>query len=288
MTFNFDVKDPQNAIPKGTMLAIFITSLTYIGFAIICGATMMRQATGNIEDLYNGTLTNCTEGCDWGLQNSFQVWSSSLLYIFIQKIRISNECKFCDYTFIQVIELVSAFGPLIYAGCFAATLSSALASLVSAPKVFQALCKDKLYPYLGPFGRGYGKNNEPVNGYILTFIIALGCIIIAELNAIAPLISNFFLAAYGLVNFSTFHAELVKPVGWRPTFKVLNGLEHAILCESPTYTFLFFFLVLQWMVEFNWSHSLLGRHVLDELAHRTRHFWLSICIVPDYHLPQTR
>jgi solute carrier family 12 sodium/potassium/chloride transporter 2 len=55
------------------MLAIVITSLTYVGFAIICGATMMRQATGNIEDLYNGTLTNCTEGCDWGLQNSFQV-----------------------------------------------------------------------------------------------------------------------------------------------------------------------------------------------------------------------
>ncbi len=62
------------------MLAIVITSLTYVGFAIICGATMMRQATGNIEDLYNGTLTNCTEGCDWGLQNSFQVWSSTLHY----------------------------------------------------------------------------------------------------------------------------------------------------------------------------------------------------------------
>lgn len=43
----------------------------------------------------------------------------------------------------------------------------------------------------------------------------------AELNAIAPLISNFFLAAYALVNFSTFHASLVKPVGWRPTFKVI-------------------------------------------------------------------
>lgn len=201
-----DLKDPQHAIPKGTMLAIAITSVTYVGFAIICGATVMRQATGNIEDLYNGTLTNCTEGCEWGLQNSF-----------------------------QVIELVSAFGPLIYAGCFAATLSSALASLVSAPKVFQALCKDKLYPYLGPFGRGYGKNNEPVNGYILTFIIALGCIIIAELNAIAPLISNFFLAAYGLVNYSTFHAEMVKPVGWRPTFRYYNGwlsLIGAILCVA--------------------------------------------------------
>lgn len=187
----------------------------------------------------------------------------------------------------QVIELVSAFGPLIYAGCFAATLSSALASLVSAPKVFQALCKDKLYPYLGPFGRGYGKNNEPVNGYILTFIIALGCIIIAELNAIAPLISNFFLAAYGLVNFSTFHAELVKPVGWRPTFKALDCLKHAIFCEM-NHQLTFFHSVLQWLAEFNRSHTLLGRHVFDELAHCTRHFWLSICIVSNYHLSQTR
>lgn len=41
-----------------------------------------------------------------------------------------------------------------------------------------------------------------------------------ELNVIAPLISNFFLAAYTLINFSTFHASLAKPVGWRPTFKV--------------------------------------------------------------------
>lgn len=116
--------------------------------------------------------------------------------------------------------MVSWIGPIIYAGCFAATLSSALASLVSAPKVFQALCKDKLYPYIEWFGRGYGQNNEPVRGYILTFIIAIAFILVGELNVIAPLISNFFLAAYTLINFSTFHASLAKPVGWRPTFKV--------------------------------------------------------------------
>ncbi|CAG7733915.1 unnamed protein product, partial [Allacma fusca] len=134
-----------------------------------------------------------------------------------------------------VMELVSASGGLIYAGCFAATLSSALASLVSAPKVFQALCNDKLYPYLEFFGKGYGKNNEPVRGYVLTFIIALAFILIAELNAIAPLISNFFLAAYALVNFSTFHASLAKPVGWRPTFKYYNmwlSLVGFVLCVA--------------------------------------------------------
>lgn len=48
-----------------------------------------------------------------------------------------HECVYGLHNSFQVIELVSVFGPLIYAGCFAATLSSALASLVSAPKVFQ-------------------------------------------------------------------------------------------------------------------------------------------------------
>lgn len=60
-------------------------------------------------------------------------------------------------------------------------------------------------------------------------------ILVGELNAIAPLISNFFLAAYMLVNFSTFHASLAKPVGWRPTFKYYNmwlSLFGAIVCVA--------------------------------------------------------
>jgi hypothetical protein len=51
----------------------------------------------------------------------------------------------CD-DFISLFQTMSAWGPLIYAGCFAATLSSAIASLVGAPRVFQAVCKDKIYP----------------------------------------------------------------------------------------------------------------------------------------------
>ncbi|KAK9507128.1 hypothetical protein O3M35_008934 [Rhynocoris fuscipes] len=202
-----DLRDPQSAIPKGTILAILITTASYVLMAVVTGAMVVRDATGNVADYLNNTFTNCNDTvCPYGLQNSF-----------------------------QVMELVSAFGPLIYAGCFAATLSSALASLVSAPKVFQALCKDNLYPYIGIFGKGYGKNGEPVRGYILTFFIALAFILVGELNAIAPLISNFFLAAYALINFSTFHASLAKPVGWRPTFKYYNmwlSLLGAVLCVA--------------------------------------------------------
>jgi len=79
------------------------------------------------------------------------------------------------------MELVSLWGPLIYGGCFAATLSSAIASLVGAPRVLQALAKDKLYPFIGYFGAGYGANNDPVRGYVLVFIISFACILIGML-----------------------------------------------------------------------------------------------------------
>lgn len=42
---------------------------------------------------------------------------------------------------LQVMEMISGWGPIIVAGISAATLSSALASLVSAPKIFQVIIK---------------------------------------------------------------------------------------------------------------------------------------------------
>lgn len=66
---------------------------------------------------------------------------------------------------------MAAWGPLIYLGCFAATLSSAIASLVGAPRVLQALAKDRLYPGIYPFSVGWGANNDPVRGYLLVCVI---------------------------------------------------------------------------------------------------------------------
>ncbi|KFU87270.1 Solute carrier family 12 member 1 [Chaetura pelagica] len=213
-----DLKDPQIAIPKGTMLAIVITTIAYIAVAICAASCVVRDATGNINDTVvpgmscNGSacslgydFSRCgSQPCDYGLMNNFQVMS-----------------------------MVSAFGPLITAGIFSATLSSALASLVSAPKVFQALCKDNVYKGLEFFAKGYGKNNEPIRGYVLTFVIAMAFILIAELNTIAPIISNFFLASYALINFSCFHASYAKSPGWRPAFRYYNmwvSLFGALLC----------------------------------------------------------
>ena len=148
------------------------------------------------------------------------------------------EGRDCTYGIIpnqQMMETIAAWGPLIYAGCFAATLSSAIASLLGAPRVFQAVAKDKLFPYIDSFAQGYGANNDPVRGYILVFIISLVCIIIADLNVVSSLLSNFFVAAYALINFSVFHGSIMESPGWRPSFKYYNkwvSLFGTILCVA--------------------------------------------------------
>uniref|UniRef100_A0AAQ6AEQ1 Solute carrier family 12 member 2 n=1 Tax=Amphiprion ocellaris TaxID=80972 RepID=A0AAQ6AEQ1_AMPOC len=217
-----DLADPQLAIPRGTLLAILITGIVYLGVAVSTGSCIVRDASGNMNDTVSSQFAmNCTDAaCKFG-------------YDFSTCKSEKDGCRYGLHNDFQVMSLVSGFGPIITAGIFSATLSSALASLVSAPKVFQALCKDNIYPGLQMFAKGYGKNNEPLRGYILTFGIALAFILIAELNTIAPIISNFFLASYALINFSVFHASLANSPGWRPSFKYYNmwvSLAGAILC----------------------------------------------------------
>ncbi|CAG5858880.1 unnamed protein product [Menidia menidia] len=219
-----DLKDAQAAIPKGTLLAILITGITYLGVALCVAATVVRDATGNVTDLITpGVPCNgsAIAACEFGY--NFSSCTENTM----------STCAFGSMNNFQVMTMVSGFGPLITAGTFSATLSSALASLVSAPKVFQALCKDNIYKALHFFAKGHGKNNEPIRGYILTFIISVAFILIGNLNTIAPIISNFFLASYALINFSCFHASYAKSPGWRPAYKYYNmwlSLFGALLC----------------------------------------------------------
>uniref|UniRef100_A0A8D3DA96 Solute carrier family 12 member 3 n=1 Tax=Scophthalmus maximus TaxID=52904 RepID=A0A8D3DA96_SCOMX len=201
-----DLRNPTVAIPRGTLMAIFWTTISYL----IISATI---------DLYS----NCpfTPSCRHGWDFSECIKNDTCAYGIINYYQVNS------------MSLVSAFAPLISAGIFGATLSSALACLVSAPKVFQCLCKDKLYPLIGVFGKGYGKNDEPLRGYMLTYVIAVCFVLIAELNTIAPIISNFFLCSYSLINFSCFHASVTNSPGWRPSFRFYSqwlSLLGAVCC----------------------------------------------------------
>lgn len=98
----------------------------------------------------------------------------------------------------------------------ATTLSSASGCLIGGPRVFQALCEDKLFPFIGYFAGGHGKANEPFRAYFLTAILACGVILIGDLNMIAELITNFFLATFAITNFACFDASTALSPGFRP------------------------------------------------------------------------
>uniref|UniRef100_A0A8C2DE75 Solute carrier family 12 member 10, tandem duplicate 3 n=1 Tax=Cyprinus carpio TaxID=7962 RepID=A0A8C2DE75_CYPCA len=201
-----DLKDPTGGIPKGTLLAILWTTLSYLLISVTCASSVVRDASGSLNDslALNSSIHCSGLGCKLG-------WN-------FDQCEQNNTCSFGLANHFQILAIVSGSAHLITIGIFAATLSSALGFLVSAPKIFQCLCKDNIYPYIGFFGKGYGKNNEPLRGYCLMFCIAMAFILIGDLNTIAPVISNFFLCSYGLINFSTFHASITKSPGWRPEY----------------------------------------------------------------------
>ncbi|KAM9753418.1 LOW QUALITY PROTEIN: solute carrier family 12 member 3 [Menidia menidia] len=215
-----DLKNPAVAIPRGTLMAIFWTTISYIIITATVGSCVVRDASGVINDTLSSSPS--AADCD-GVSCQFG-WD------FTECIN-NKTCPYGLNNYYQTLGMVSAFAPLITAGIFGATLSSALACLVSAPKVFQCLCKDHLYPVIGFFGKGYGKNHEPLRAYLLTYIIAACFIIIAELNTIAPIISNFYLCSYALINFSCFHASITNSPGWRPSFRFYSKWL-SLLCAA--------------------------------------------------------
>ncbi len=106
---------------------------------------------------------------------------------------------------------------LIVAGVFAATLSSALGSILGAPRYLQALALDGVVPRF--FAKGYGVLNEPRIGTVATFIIAEAGIIIGELDLIARIITMFFLTSYGFICLACGVQSWSGISSFRPDFK---------------------------------------------------------------------
>ena len=141
-------------------------------------------------------------------------------------------------------ELVSDFGAmrrvssvawLVDAGVIAATLSSALASFLGAPRILQSLARDRVFPLLTPFALGHGANENPRRGVLFSLVIASATIAIGQLNLIAPIVSMFFLISYGLLNYATWYEARANSPSFRPRFRWFNqrlSLAGAIACAG--------------------------------------------------------
>ncbi len=192
-----DLAEPEKSLPRGTMLAIFCGLLVYALQMIICGGAFSRL------DL---------------VEQPYQVLVEHALF---------------------------GAGFMVLAGVVAATLSSALGSCMGAPRVLQALAKDRIIGILNPFRQGAGPNNEPKRALLPTALIALIVLIwgglsgVAKdgsggaLNAVAVIVTMFFLYTYGMVNLAAFVESYGANPSFRPRFKYfhwITALFGALAC----------------------------------------------------------
>lgn len=107
---------------------------------------------------------------------------------------------------------------LILLGVWAATLSSALGSVLSAPRTMQALSMDKVLPRF--FGSQLGSKTEPRAGIIATTIIGVAICWAGDLNFVATIITMIFLSTYGTMNLAAGIEKLIGNPSYRPTFNL--------------------------------------------------------------------
>jgi amino acid transporter len=121
-----------------------------------------------------------------------------------------------DYS---AMKSVASFGFLIDAGIIGATLSSAMASFLGAPRILQSMAQDRIFRFLLPFAKGAGPSNNPRRGVLLSSVIAFATVGLGKLNLIALVVSMFFLISYGLLNYATFFEARALSPSFRPRFR---------------------------------------------------------------------
>lgn len=184
----------------GQVFAVFFPAVT----GIMAGVSMSGDLKDSRQSLPRGTM--------------FAILGGFIVYMAVPIVLAFNYDLETLRTYNRTVFDMSVFPILIYVGVWGATLSSAVGSILAAPRTLQALAIDGLAPKI--FAKGSGPSNEPRNGLIFTFVLAEAGILMGSLDLIAPVLTMFFLATYGITNTACALEKWAASPVFRPTFKV--------------------------------------------------------------------
>ncbi|QZE14823.1 amino acid permease [Halosquirtibacter laminarini] len=121
-----------------------------------------------------------------------------------------------------IMSRVAIWGPIIPIGLAAASLSSALGSIMIAPRTLQAIGADGIFSNKKVndwVSRCRPSDNEPINASYLTISIAMFFVLIGDVNFVAEIISMFFMITYGTICLISFLEHFAADPAYRPTFR---------------------------------------------------------------------
>jgi len=189
----------------------------FVVFAIIFPAfTGMTAGVGLSGDLKKPSLAI-------PLGTTLATVSGMIIYFFVI-FKLAQSAPVEDLLEEQLIMARIAVAGVIVIplGLAASTISSALGSVMVAPRTLQALALDQAFPSKkinGWLSKGTAKDNEPVNASLITSIIAFVFVALGDVNAVASIISMFFMVTYGALCLISFLNHFGSSPSYRPSFK---------------------------------------------------------------------
>ncbi|MCA9396028.1 MAG: Na-K-Cl cotransporter [Candidatus Omnitrophica bacterium] len=188
------------------VFAIFFPAVT----GILSGLSMSGDLKDPARSIPKGTIG--------AVMVSYVIYM--MIPLFFWKLRIPSEVLVANP---MIMQSIAKWHPLILAGLWGATLSSAIGAMLGAPRTLQALARDSIV--FKTLGRGFGKNKEPHLALLIAFLLSLSGILLNSLDKIASVLTMFFLTTYGLLNFSAAIEGLIRNPSWRPSFRAHWGFS---------------------------------------------------------------
>jgi len=193
----------ENTAGFWTVFAVFFPAVT----GIMAGVNMSGDLKDPSESIPKGTFAAVGVGY--------------LIYMILPIILVMRASSATLIEDPLIMRRIAFWGDAILIGVWGATLSSALGSILGAPRVLQALARDKILPkWLSWLGKGSGEDDAPKAGTIVTLAVALIAVYFGNLNVIAPILTMFFLTTYGMLNIAAGTERILQNPSFRPKFKV--------------------------------------------------------------------
>ncbi|MBZ4667474.1 MAG: transporter, cation-chloride cotransporter family [Defluviitaleaceae bacterium] len=213
--------------------AIFFPAVT----GILSGASMSGELKSPRKSIIRGTLAAVMTGL-----------AVYMLFALLFATRVPEEILLSDHS---IILQLGKFRILIVAGIMGAVLSSALSSLVSAPRTLAALAENRSVPFAKIFAKKTA-GNEPRNAVIVSSLISLAVLLASNLDSLAAMLTLFFLTTYCTINLVVLVEQAIGVISFRPRFRIsilipvigLIGCLLSMFLINKWFTWITFILIL--------------------------------------------
>ena len=198
---------------KGSIENNFSGSNFWLVFAVFFPAATGIMAGANMSGELKDPKRSIPTGTLWAIGVSFVIYM--LMAFWISRSALETELLNNYYIMVEKAYI----GPLVLAGILGATFSSALASIVGSSRILFAMGEHKVLPF-SDFLAGQSANGQPRNAMLVTGILIFTTLLLRNINAVAPLVTLFFLITYAMINIVVIIEQNLGLISYRPIFKI--------------------------------------------------------------------